>query len=89
VERYLEDKFGRDLKAVRSAMTKLAKAYPPRELATAAYRFYQRFRPAVPAGVKGWGAKGELDLDLLAQLSKEKRLPAGTVTLRMGQACPV
>src|SRR5215831_1855417 len=33
VRRYLEDKFGEDLKAVRKAMTKLARAYPPGELA--------------------------------------------------------
>ena len=29
VRRYLSDKFGDDLKAVRSAMQKLAKAYEP------------------------------------------------------------
>jgi hypothetical protein len=32
VRRYLEDKFGEDSKAVRSAMQKLAKAYRPQEL---------------------------------------------------------
>jgi hypothetical protein len=72
VERYLEEKFGPELKAVRSAMTSLAKAYTPRELAAAAYGLYKRFRPAIPAGVKGWGAKGDLDLALLAQLAKGK-----------------
>src|SRR5207253_1767473 len=33
VRRYLKDKFGEDWKAVRTAMQKLAKAYPPQELA--------------------------------------------------------
>ncbi len=32
------------------------------ELARSGFRFYERFRPAVPGGVSGWGAKGELDL---------------------------
>src|SRR5215813_9026966 len=32
VRRYLEDKFGEDLKAVRSAMKKLARAYKHQEL---------------------------------------------------------
>jgi hypothetical protein len=72
VQRYLEDKFGEDLKAVRSAMQKLAKAYPPRELAEQACRLYERFRPAIPEGAKGWGAKGDLDLGLIGRLEKEK-----------------
>src|SRR5687768_6904741 len=33
VRRYLDEKFGEDLKAVRAAMQKLAKAYKPQELA--------------------------------------------------------
>jgi len=45
VRRYLEDKFGADLKAVRSAMQKLAKAYKPQELAHDTHRLYERFRP--------------------------------------------
>ena len=72
VRRYLEGKFGDDLKAVRSAMQKLAKAYKPQELAHDAYRLYERFRPDVPAGKKGWGARGDLDLGLIGRLAKEK-----------------
>jgi hypothetical protein len=72
VRRYLEDKFGEDLKAVRSAMEKLAKASQPRELAHDAYRLYGRFRPAVPEGVKGWGARGDLDLGLIERRAKAK-----------------
>src|SRR5262249_16884294 len=62
VRRYLDAKFGENLKAVRSAMRKLAQAYQPRELAHDAYRLYERFRPDIPAGKQGWGAKGDLDL---------------------------
>jgi hypothetical protein len=72
VRRYLDDKFGDDLKAVRSAMRKLARAYKPQELAHDAYRLYERFRPDTPAGKKGWGAKGDLDLGLIGRLAKEK-----------------
>jgi hypothetical protein len=72
VQRYLEDKFGEDLKAVRSAMQKLAKAYRPQELAHDAYRLYERFRPAIPEGVKGWGARGDLDLGLIEGMAKER-----------------
>ena len=72
VRRYLEGKFGRDLKAVRSAMQKLANAYKPRELADHAFSLYERFRPSIPEGVKGWGAKGELDWGLIGRLSEEK-----------------
>jgi len=72
VRRYLDDKFGDDLKAVRSAMQKLAKSYKPKELADIAFRLYERFRPAIPEGVKGWGAKGDLDLGVVEGLVKEK-----------------
>jgi hypothetical protein len=65
VRRYLDDKFGDDLTAVRSAMQKLAKAYRPQELAHDAYPLYERFRPSVPVGKKGWGARGELDLGVI------------------------
>jgi hypothetical protein len=72
VRRYLEDKFGDDLKAVRSAMQKLAKAYKPQELAHDAYPLYECFRPSIPEGVKGWGAKGDLDLGLIEGLARQK-----------------
>ena len=37
-----------------------------------AYRLYERFRPAIPEGKKGWGAKGDLDLGLIGRLAKER-----------------
>jgi hypothetical protein len=36
-----------------------------------AYPLYEKFRPSIPPGVRGWGAKGELDLDLLRSLTRE------------------
>jgi hypothetical protein len=72
VRRYLSDKFGDDLKQVRSALKKLTQAYKPRELAVRAYPLYERFRPAIPEGVRGWGAKGDLDLDRIGRLAKKK-----------------
>jgi hypothetical protein len=70
VERYLEGKFGDNLDKARSAMEALAKSYPPRELAGKAYTLYEKFRPEVPEGTKGWGAAGELDLEKLKDLAK-------------------
>jgi hypothetical protein len=72
VERYLEGKFGDDLDRVRKAMQKVAKSYKPRELAQAAYSLYEQFRPRIPAGVRGWGAAGELDLERIEGLSKRR-----------------
>ncbi|HEV2973073.1 MAG TPA: hypothetical protein VGY55_24110 [Pirellulales bacterium] len=70
VELYLKQKFGENLGLVRSAMEGLAKSYDRHELAEAAYSLYERFRPEIPDGKKGWGAKGELDLRLIERLGK-------------------
>jgi hypothetical protein len=72
VQRYLDSKFGESLGAVRAAMTKLAKAYTPVKLAEHGFSLYERFRPSIPSGVRGWGAKGDLDLALIQGLTKEK-----------------
>ena len=34
----------------------------PDELAQRGFGLYEQFRPKIPEGVSGWGAKGELDL---------------------------
>ena len=73
VQRYLEGKFGDDLKRVRQAMQQLAKAYQPKELADHAYALYEQFRPEIPSGTKGWGAQGDLDLDWIAARAKKLR----------------
>ncbi len=71
VQTYLEKKFGDDLAAVRDAMADLAGAFDEDALAEAAYGLYERFRPAIPRGRRGWGAKGELDLDFIRSLAEE------------------
>ncbi len=48
----------------------LARADPPRELAATAFELYETFGPAVTEGVKGWGAKGVLDLGTIRALAK-------------------
>ena len=35
---------------------------PADELNTVGFRLYERFRPEVPEGVEGWGAKALLDI---------------------------
>jgi hypothetical protein len=70
VQRYLEQKFGQDLDDVQAAMEQLAQAHKPDELAVRAYALYEKFRPIIPEGTKGWGAKGELDLDMIRTLAE-------------------
>lgn len=65
VEKYLQSKFGDDLAAVRQAMKDLAGSLEHDDLTSNAYPLYERFRPNIPPGKKGWGAKGELDLELV------------------------
>jgi len=66
VERYLVKAFGEALDEARGAMVKLARSLPADKLAAQAYRLYEDFRPAVPGGAAGWGARGELDLRRIA-----------------------
>jgi hypothetical protein len=77
VQTYLEDKFGENLAVARKAMQRLAKSYTPKQLADIAFSLYIRFRPAIPEGVKGWGAKGDLDLGLIESMASEKKEAEG------------
>ncbi len=70
VQRYLEGKFKDALPAAYEAMKVLADAFPPKKLAVEAFHLYEQFRPAVPAGQRGWGAAGTLDLDSIKGLAK-------------------
>ena len=70
VETYLKQKFKDDLDEARAAMEKLAKAYTPKQLESKAYGLYEKFRPEIPEGTKGWGAKGDLDLDYIRSLAE-------------------
>ncbi len=72
VERYLGQKFGDALPEVTAAMKALAKSMPPRRLEGEAFSLYEEFRPRIPEGVKGWGAKGVLDLTRLRHLAERR-----------------
>ena len=69
VQKYLESKFGEALEDVSDAMRKLSKSLPPSQLAQKAYNLYEKFRPEIPPGKKGWGASGKLDLDLIRKMA--------------------
>ena len=73
VETYLKQKFKDDLDDTRAAMEKLAKAYTPKQLEGKAYDLYEKFRPEIPEGTKGWGAKGELDLTYIRSLADKTK----------------
>ena len=72
-ERYLKSKFGDGLGAAQKAMRDLAKAFKPEQLAENSFRLYEKFRPSVPEGVPGWGAKGKLDLDRIETLASKSK----------------
>lgn len=75
VRRYLEQKFGDNLIAVREAMEYLARSFGSARLAEIAYSLYERFRPLIPRGEAGWGVKGKLDLNLIESLADKHPLP--------------
>jgi hypothetical protein len=79
VERYLASKLGDAYADARSAMQALAKSRAPDALAEEAYALYEAFRPAVPAGTRGWGAAGDLDLARIRGLARTGagRAPSG------------
>jgi len=70
VERYLAEHFGAGLDNVRNTMAELAASFTPKELAHNAFALYSRFRPSVPEGMRGWGAKGELRMATIRGLAK-------------------
>jgi len=73
VQEYLVKKFGVDLEEVRKAMEALAWSLEPKALEAQAFGLYEKFRPQIPEGKRGWGAAGELDLGQLQRLAKPKR----------------
>ena len=73
VEKYLKSKFGEALPTTRAAMVKLAKSRDPEQLADEAFRLYEAFRPGVPAGESGWGAKGTLSLAKIVALAENRK----------------
>jgi hypothetical protein len=69
VERNLFTKFGEGYDDALGAMRLLAKSRTPKALAAEGFHLYERFRPSVPAGTRGWGAKGTLDLAAIGKLA--------------------
>ena len=72
VQTYLESKFGDALDEVKEVMLELARSLPPSELAEKAYALYEKFRPEIPPGKRGWGAPGKLDLDRIREMAYSK-----------------
>ena len=62
VERYLANAFGDRLSEVREAMATLAARYEPAELNRIGFRLYEMFRPEIPPGNAGWGARAALEV---------------------------
>jgi len=67
---YVSRAFGDRLADVRGAMEELAASMPREELNRIGFRLYEAFRPSVPEGVTGWGAKAELRLDRIRQAGR-------------------
>ncbi len=70
VQKYLESKFGEALDDAYDSMKELAGSRSKNELAGRAYALYEAFRPEVPAGTKGWGAAGRLNLDKVRSMAE-------------------
>jgi len=64
-EETLKKKFGARYADVRGCFDDGLKSWRGKEeeLTRVAFGMYERFRPTVKAGEKGWGRKGELNLD--------------------------
>jgi len=75
VQRYLEGKFGEALKEARDTMAVLAESLHKDELEASAFSLYETFRPSIPPGTRGWGAKGVLDLARIRALAVRGRAP--------------
>ena len=63
VQSYIARAFADRLADAWAAMDALAATLPPEELNRVGFRLYERFRPDVPEGAQGWGAKGELRVE--------------------------
>ena len=71
VERYLEQKFGDALSEVTTAMRALARTHTAKQIDEAGFSLYEAFRPQIPRGTAGWGAKGKLDLEHIRILIRD------------------
>jgi hypothetical protein len=73
VQSYIARAFGDRLAEVRGAMEELAASFPPEELNRVGFRLYEHFRPDVPPGTEGWGAKGLLRVDRIRSAAGVRR----------------
>lgn len=71
VERYLEQKFGEALPEVTTAMRALARTHTAKQIDEAGFSLYEAFRPQIPRGTAGWGAKGKLDVERIRILIRD------------------
>ena len=71
---YIVRAFGDRLVEVRSEMAALAALLPPEELNRVGFRLYEKFRPEVPKGAQGWGAKGELHIHRIRDAAGTRRV---------------
>jgi hypothetical protein len=78
VQSYITRAFGDRLAEVRAAMEALAASLPPEELNRVGFPLYERFRPDVPEGAQGRGAKGELRLERIVGVGGD--VPVGQKT---------
>ncbi len=62
-------KLGDALEDVSIAMLELAKSLLSPQFVEKAYALYEKFRPEIPPGKKGWGVSGKLDLDLIRKMT--------------------
>ena len=73
VEKYLKSEYCEALPLVRAAMERLAKSRTPAVLAEEAFGLYAAFRPGVPAGESGWGAKGTLSIKKIEAMAEKTK----------------
>jgi len=72
VREYLEQKLDEDLQTIRNAFDELAAFFTPEDLRSHACSLYEQFRPQMPPGRTGWGAKGQLDLEPIRSLRQAR-----------------
>jgi hypothetical protein len=73
VQTYIARAFGDRLAEVRAEMEALAEMLPPEALNRLGFRLYEHFRPEVPHGAEGWGAKGVLHVDRIRTAASRRR----------------
>ncbi len=70
VRKYLEKSFGEVLGELTDLMAELAASVDPKRLNDVAFSLYEKFRPAIDPGARGWGQKGQLDLGKIRKMRR-------------------